>query len=186
MRHGRTDDRRWTNCDFMSSAIQLSRAKKRYSFHESQLNLFKLLLKFCLQYFHKVTFSDFWNFVFLNYMKLWHLIWGGKWEIIKCGISWKWLAVERNWWKLGTRGNPYVGYFSGQVIWVQFGVIRCTFAKFPMLRFSKGYFSPSFHRKFMEIIANTGHYFSAYLPKLKTIWHFEDTCKLPRLHCQYP
>ncbi len=36
---------------------------KRYSFHKSQQNLFKLFQKFCLQYPHKITFSDFLNFV---------------------------------------------------------------------------------------------------------------------------
>ena len=40
---------------------------KRYSSHKSLLNVLKLLLIFFLQYPHKVTFSDFWNFEILNF-----------------------------------------------------------------------------------------------------------------------
>ncbi len=39
---------------------------KHYSSHKSRLNFLKLLLNFCLQYPHEVTFWDFWNFDILN------------------------------------------------------------------------------------------------------------------------
>ncbi len=53
---------------------------------------------------------------------------GANGKIIKSAISWKGLAAEQNEWTFGTRGigTSYVGYPWGQVIWVQFGVIRCT------------------------------------------------------------
>ncbi len=40
---------------------------KRYSFHKSRPNLIKIFLNFSLQYPHKVTFADFWNFVFFKF-----------------------------------------------------------------------------------------------------------------------
>ncbi len=51
------------------------------------------------------------------------------------------------------------------------------FAKFPMLRFSKSYCSPSLQpasTKLYGIRENVGYYFGGNLPNFKNIWHFED------------
>ncbi len=92
---------------------------------KSRPNLFKSPLHFRLNNLHKVAFWGFskqwrfqilWNFEFLT------------WESM--GKSRKRLIVERNGWEFITRGSilrtDYIVYVSCQVIWVQFGVIRCT------------------------------------------------------------
>ena len=67
-------------------------------------------------------------------------------KILKCGMSWKRLIVERNGWKFGTRGTTVHIYRvllmpnSLSLVWGH----SVHFAKFPMLRFSKAYCSPSF------------------------------------------
>ncbi len=66
---------------------------------------------------------------------------------LKCEISHKRLIVERNGRKFGTRGTTvHIGRVllmpdSLSLVWGH----SVHFAKFPLLRFSKGYCSPSFH-----------------------------------------
>ncbi len=66
---------------------------------------------------------------------------------MKCAISWKWLTIEQNGWKFGTSGPRNslcrVIFGSGHLSSVWGHSVH--FAKFPMLRFSKGYCCPSFH-----------------------------------------
>ena len=62
---------------------------------------------------------------------LWHfeiLTWQSEGKLLKYAITWKWLIVERNGWKMGfaVLGGAYVGYFSCPILWVWFAVIRCT------------------------------------------------------------
>ena len=68
---------------------------------------------------------------------LWNLNMGVNGEMLKCAIKWKQLIVGRNKWKFGFQSprNSIVGYFSCQIIWVQFGVIRCTLQNFRGLDF---------------------------------------------------
>ncbi len=53
-------------------------------------------------------------------------------KILKCAISLKRLIVERNGWKFGTRGHMcfICKYVWCPILWVQFGVIRCTLQNF--------------------------------------------------------
>ncbi len=96
--------------------------------------------------------------------------------IVKYAIPWKRLAV------VGTHGprNCIYRVLLGQVISVQFGVIRCTLQNFrPM--FSKGYCCHSFHpisTKLYGKHSNQGSIqvitFSGYLPKITTLMpHFD-------------
>ena len=68
-------------------------------------------------------------------------------KIVKCSISWKRLIVEQNRWKFGTRGSTVhicrvlLMPDSLHLVWGH----SVHFARFPMLRFSKCYSSPSFH-----------------------------------------
>ncbi len=78
---------------------------------------------------------------------LWHFNMGVKRRIVKYAISWKGLLIKWNGWKFGVRGPMY--YICGMLfmssslssVWDQ----SVHFAKFLMLRFSKGYCSNSFH-----------------------------------------
>ena len=85
------------------------------------------------------------NWPILNkFVTLWNFNMGVNRNIMKCAISWKWLTVERNDENLrlvvlGTRVLFGSGHLSS--IWGH----SVHFAKFPMLRFSKGYCCPSFH-----------------------------------------
>ena len=65
---------------------------------------------------------------------------------LKCGISQKWLIVERNGRKFGTRGSTV--HICGVLLMAESLSLvwghSVHFAKFRMLRFSKGYYSPTF------------------------------------------
>ncbi len=118
---------------------------------------------------------------FTKSMALWNFNMGVNGEILRCGISWKRLIVERRGWKFGTRRprNIMCSVFSGQFCTV-------SFAKFLMLRFSQGCCSHSFHPISTKlhgkhgiqgaIQAVTFFFFlggGGDIPKLKIWWHFE-------------
>ncbi len=99
--------------------------------------------------------------------------------------------VERNESKCGTHGPRNsilrVLFGSGHLSSVRGHSVH--FAKFPTLRFSKGYCFHSFHpsstkpyRKSMYSRKLSAFTSSGYLPNFKSIWHFEE--KLPQLYCQ--
>ncbi len=84
---------------------------------------------------------------FKNFMALWNFNMGVNGKILKCGISWKRLIVERNGWKFGTRGttvNIYKVHLMPDSLSLVWGH-SMHLAKFHMLKFSKGYCSYSFN-----------------------------------------
>ncbi len=91
-------------------------------------------------------------------------------KILKFAMSWKWLAVEWNEWKFGLAvpGTPYVGYFSGQVIWVQFGVSRCKISDVKIFK--------RLQPNFMESMVIKGEYRPLLvlgICRKLIFWHFE-------------
>ncbi len=108
-------------------------------------------------------------------------------KILKCAISWKRLIVERNGRKIGTRrttvhiGRVLLMPDSWSLVWGH----SMHFAKFPRLRFSKGYCSPSFHSISTKFYCNyVGHEgiqgvtVFGDLPKFKknmALWNFVNT-----------
>ncbi len=112
-------------------------------------------------------------------------------KILKCAMSWKWLTVERNWWKFGTCGTVLCRVLSCPILWVQlrsFGAL----CKIPDVNIFKRLLLPQFFIQFQpnfresmwpgKIQAMT---FSGDLAKLSlSIWHFDE--RLPQLHCHYP
>ncbi len=80
-------------------------------------------------------------------------------KIMKCAVSWKWLTVERNRWKFGTRGirNSMcrVLFGSGHLSSVWGHSVH--FVIFRMLRFSKGFYCPSFHRISTKLYGKHGN-----------------------------
>ena len=125
-------------------------------------------------------------------MALWNFNMEVNGKIIKCAVSWKQLALEPNGWKFGThspRNSTCRVLFGSDHLSSVWGD-SVHFAKFPMLTFSKGYYSRSFHpistkphRKHVYSGKIQGITYSSYLPKFKSTWRFED--KLPQLHCRY-
>ena len=109
----------------------------------------------------------------------------GSWGIIKCGTSWKWLIVERNGWKFGTRGprKSISRVFDHSRSFGSFEFILghlVHFTKFPVLRYSKGHGSHGFHpfwTKPYRKCGNQGEYrlltFLAIRQNLKTLWLFD-------------
>ena len=87
-------------------------------------------------------------------------------KILKCAISSKRLIGERDEnLGLAVLGSAYVGHFSCQILWVQFGVIRCTLQNFRWKNFQKATaptFFIQFQPDFMEsmIIRYVVGYFS--------------------------
>ncbi len=66
----------WASC--LSSLTWEYMAKfcsRRYSWYKWPPNYFKPFMIFCLNSLHKVTFWDFWMFVFSNFMKRSNLTW---------------------------------------------------------------------------------------------------------------
>ena len=101
---------------------------------------------------------------------------------LKSGISQKRLIVERSRRKFGTRGTAVhiCRVLWCPIPWLWCGVIQCTFAKFPIPRFSKHYSFNSFHQistKLHTKYHNQGLIqaitFCAICQKLKILWHFE-------------
>ena len=99
---------------------------------------------------------------------------GGQWENLKCGISWKRPIVERNGRKFGT-WVPTVHVCrvllmpdSLSLAWGH----SVHFAKFPILRFSKGYLW-----EFMRTLLTIGEcrllLFLTTGQVLQNLWHFE-------------
>ncbi len=79
-------------------------------------------------------------------------------EILKCIISWKRLIVERNGWNLilAALGTAYAGWIFCFILWVYFGVIRCTFGKIPTLRFSE-LLLPQFSSNYSQTLLYVGN-----------------------------
>ena len=106
----------------------------------------------------------------------------GNGKIMKCATSWIWLTVERNGWKFGICGPRNslcrVLFGSGHLSSVWGHSVH--FAKFPMLRLSKGYCSHNFYSistKLYRKHGNQGEYmllaFLALCQKLQIWWHSE-------------
>ncbi len=92
-----------------------------------------------------------------HFVALWHFSMRVNGKILKCAILWNRLIGEGNGWKFGTRCPRHcIGRILFMILWVQFGV---HFAKFPILRFSKGQSYHNFHQfqpNFMEIMVIRG------------------------------
>ncbi len=104
-----------------------------------------------------------------------------RWEIIKYGISGKWLIIDRNWWKFVTRAprNSICRVLFGSGHFTSFWGHSLLFAKFPIFRFQK-VAAPAvliqLQPNFVESMENMVEYgllpFLAICQKLKTPWHF--------------
>ncbi len=120
---------------------------------------------------------------FKNFMALWNFNMGVNGKILKCAKSWKRLIVERNGRQFGTRGTTvHISRVllmpdSLSLVWDH----SVHFTKFPLLRFSKGYCSRSFHsistKFYCEYVGHEGIQGVTVfgdVPKLKKkLWHFE-------------
>ncbi len=124
--------------------LEISKRYSCYSFHPMLLKLYE-----DIGYHGRIQAVTF-LFNRPNLKKnvaLWNFNMRVNGKIMKCAISWKWLTVERNGWKFGTRGPRNslcrVLFGSGHLrsVWGH----SVHFAKYPMLKFSKGYCCPSFH-----------------------------------------
>ncbi len=151
--------------------LEISKRYSSYSFHPMSIKLNDYICYHA--WMQGIAFHGIWPSV-KSFVALWNFNLADNRKIIKCAISGKQLAVERNGWKFGTHSPRNslcrVLFGSGHLssVW---GHVH--FAKFPMLRFSKGYCSHTFHPICFGV-----------LPNFKSIWHIED--KLPLLHCHYP
>ncbi len=69
---------------------------------------------------------------------------GSQWDILKCAISWKRLTIKRIRSNFGSR-RPKNRVCS--VLWIcdSLSLHNSMHCRFPILRFSEGYFSHSFH-----------------------------------------
>ena len=114
-------------------------------------------------------------------MALWNFNTGVNREIVKCAISWKRRIVGRIGRKFRARGTMYctcMVFFMFEFSFWSFG----TLCNFPMLRYSKGLCSPSFHSISTKLIVImfvrtecTGRVLLFWRStKIKKIlWHFE-------------
>ncbi len=116
---------------------------------------------------------------------LWNFNMGVNGKIMKCAIPWKWPTMERNGWKFGTRSlrNSLcrVLFRSGHSssLWGH----SVHFAKFPMLRLSKGCRSYSFHPISTKLYGKHGNQggmqvitFFGDLPKIKNFMALWISC----------
>ena len=107
-----------------------------------------------------------------HFVALWNLNLGVNEEILKCAVSWKWLNVEQNGWKFGTRGSTV---YICRVLWIPDYLSLGSFfalCKFAILRFSKCFSFNIFHQISIKLSsthevslsgAKMGYYFSALL-----------------------
>ncbi len=119
---------------------------------------------------------------------LWHfeMLTGVNGKKLRCGIYWKQLMIEWNGWQFGTWGTTV---HIGMVLLMPDSLIliwghSVHFAKFAMLRFSKGYYSPSFHSmstkfycKYFDIFVYTEPYVAG---NFKTLLLLQFSWPLPR------
>ncbi len=112
-------------------------------------------------------------------------------KILKCTISWKWLIVEFDGWKVGELRSYvlcYVGYFLCRILWVQFRSFGALW-KIPDVNIFKRLLLPQFLFSFkqtLEKACNPGKYrplLFLVIGQILNICHFEE--KLPQLHCYY-
>ncbi len=96
-----------------------------------------------------------------NFVALWNFNIGVNGKIVKSGISWKRLIVEGKGRKFGTRGTFTVHMCRVLLVPNSLSLVwghSVHFAKFPMLRFSKGYCSPSFRSNWTKFYyKHVGH-----------------------------